>query len=182
MSHPFTRSGSDEIEYSGIEGPPLTDDLVRDAEAILGVRLPPSYVALMRRCNGGYLTNGAFPMSQPTRWADDHISVTSIAGIAVAAGDERDDDADAGNGILSTPYMQREWGLPDDIVLLDGEGHWWVALDYRSCGPTGTPSVVWLALEDGEDIQVAPDFETFMQGLVPAEQFYDGYTSWCSEV
>jgi hypothetical protein len=155
------------------EGPPLTDALVSDAERILQVRLPDSYVALMRECNGGYVIRDAFPVTEPTSWAPDHIGVATIFGIAAAGGDETDDPPGMGKGILVTPYMLREWNLPKGIVLIDGDGHRWIALDYRECGPTGIPSVVWLNPDADEDIQLAPTFEDFVSGLVPSDQFFE---------
>lgn len=34
--------------------------------------------------------------------------------------------------IFCTASMIAEWGLPEDLVLLDGDGHCWLAFDYRS--------------------------------------------------
>lgn len=46
-------------------GPALTADMVRRAEATLGVRLPRAYVELMYQQNGGVLRDGCFPTSFP---------------------------------------------------------------------------------------------------------------------
>jgi hypothetical protein len=61
--------------------------------------------------------------------------------------------------------LLREWGMPEGFVLLTGDGHWWIALDYRRSGPDGPPSVVWYDNEMDEDVQLAADFETFVHGL-----------------
>ena len=68
------------ITHPGVEGPPLTDEMVTRAESVLGLSLPSGYLALMRRCNGGYLTDTAVPTSRPTSWAADHVSMSSIFG------------------------------------------------------------------------------------------------------
>jgi hypothetical protein len=73
--------------------------------------------------------------------------------------------------ILDTPHLVREWDLPEPIVLLTGDGHWWIALDYRVCGPTGEPSVAWLDVDMREDLTLAPDFRSFIEGLVPTAAF-----------
>ena len=56
--------------------------------------------------------------------------------------------------------------LPKDIVLLCGEGHWWVAFDYRDT--KDNPPIIYMDLEWGTDMvifELAPDFETLVNGL-----------------
>ncbi|MFI6170414.1 SMI1/KNR4 family protein [Nocardia sp. NPDC051052] len=68
-------------------------------------------------------------------------------------------------------YLVREWGLPAPIVLLDGDGHYWVGLDYRECGPAGEPSVAVFDTDRESSVILAADFETFLRGLTAAEPF-----------
>lgn len=131
----------------------LTDDMIKNAENKLGVKLPNSYIELCRIQNGGYITYDAFPTSVPTGWADDHISVDHIRGI------EED-------GILSNDYYIEEWELPKDILLICGDGHTWTAMDYRQTKEE--PPIIYIDLEWGEDIfilELAPNFKTFLGGL-----------------
>ncbi|SMD23778.1 SMI1/KNR4 family protein [Lentzea albidocapillata] len=143
---------------------PLTDEAVREAEALLGVRLPEALLELLRVQNGGGVVDerSAFPTSEPTSWAPDHVPFDSLMGIGTA---ERT------TSLLDTRYLVEEWGLPSPVVLLTGDGHWWIALDYRTCGVTGEPSVVWLDAEGECELPLAADFRTFLDGLVPAESF-----------
>ena len=60
--------------------------------------------------------------------------------------------------------------MPKGIVLLCGDGHTWVALDYRACGPTGEPPVTWFDNEMEEEILLAPNFQTFLDGLVRGDR------------
>ena len=62
---------------------PLTDPDVRRAEDELGVRLPRAYVEPLRVQNGGYVSHefDAFPTSEPTSWADDHVWFRTLMGI-----------------------------------------------------------------------------------------------------
>ncbi|HEX7308448.1 SMI1/KNR4 family protein [Lentzea sp.] len=144
--------------------PPLTSATVAAAEKVLGVRLPEALLELLRVQNGGTVVSGrsAFPTTSATSWAPDHVPFDSVLGI----GPE-------GNALtlLDTPYLVEEWGLPSPVVLLTGDGHWWIALDYRECGPEGEPSVVWLDADDESELALAPDLRTFLDGLVPAERF-----------
>jgi len=135
------------------------------AEAILGVRLPSTLVDLLRVQNGGYTFGFAHPMSQPTTWAKDHIPLDDLAGIVT------DPSIRTAQNLLQTKYLTAEWDLPPKQVLLSGDGHYWITLDYRN-GPT--PSVARIDVECGEDIQVAESFEAFLAGLVPSSVYAEG--------
>jgi hypothetical protein len=139
--------------------PPLTEEALRETERELGVALPEAYVTLLRQQNGGVVSDAysAFPMSEPTGWAPDHVAFGDMMGIG------RDFET-----IGSSTYWAAEWELPSPVVMLTGEGHWWIALDYRA---GGEPSVVWLDSERDEDIQLAPCFRAFVEGLVPREVY-----------
>lgn len=131
----------------------LTDDMIKNTENKLGVKLPNSYIELCRIQNGGYITYDAFPTSVPTGWADDHISVDHIRGIEEY-------------GILSNDYYIEEWELPKNILLICGDGHTWTAMDYRQTKEE--PPVIYIDLEWGEEIfilELAPNFKTFLGGL-----------------
>lgn len=166
----FTRDPT-QVAHPSVEFGPLRDEMVVHAERRLGVTLPRAFVDLLRTCNGGYTADAAFPTTRPTSWADDHVPVVSISGIP---GPDDLDSLGLPPGILATPYLIEEWGLPKGIVVIDGDGHAWIALDYRSTGPTGPPSVVWLDVDRGDDLTLASTFEEFLAGLVPSEHFQPG--------
>jgi hypothetical protein len=144
--------------------PPLTDDMVAQAEARLGVRLPQALIDLLRVQNGGYTQGFAHPMQQKTTWAEDHVPLDDLAGIVL------DPQHETAQNLLDTGYLTQEWGLPPHQVLLSGDGHYWITLDYRN-GPD--PSVAWIDVECGEDLQVAGSFAEFLAGLVPASDYDD---------
>lgn len=143
---------------------PLTDAAVRAAEEKLGVRLPAAYIELLEVQNGGVAAEefSAFPMSQPTSWSHDHVGFADMMGIGTGA-----------QTILNSPYLTEEWEMPGELVLLTGDGHWWIALDYRDRDPGGEPPVVWYDNEVGEDVQLAPSFRAFVEGLRPQGVFED---------
>jgi hypothetical protein len=136
---------------------PLTDEMVAGAEDALDVRLPAAYLELLRVQNGGYTAEpfSAFPSPVPTSWAPDHLPFPSLSGI----GDQGE------GGILDTPRLLEIWGMPERLLLLSGDGHWWIALDYRRLDETAEPSVAWIDNELGEDIEIAHDFASFVRGL-----------------
>lgn len=167
--HPFARDPA-VVSYPDIEGPPLTDEMVARAEETLGRSLPSSYLELMRRCNGGYLRDTCVPTSRPTSWAPDHVSVRAIFGVPAVDDNGR---FGTGAGLLSTPYMISEWGLPNDVVLLDGDGHTWIALDYRGTGEGEEPPVVWLDVERDDELTIALSFGELVRSLRPDSDFPD---------
>jgi hypothetical protein len=138
--------------------PTLTESAVAEAQRILGLTLPPELIELLAVQNGGYTQGFAHPMRQRTTWAEDHVPLDDLSGILPL-------DADSPMNLVRSPEMTAEWGLPPKQVLLSGDGHYWITLDYRN-GPK--PSVAWIDVECGEDMQVASSFADFLNGLVPA--------------
>src|SRR5215468_7263021 len=106
--------------------PPLTTEMVADAERQLGVSLPSALVRLLRIRNGGVVGDAweACP-APPNTWADDHVPFDQLLGIGPPY------EAGGPLSLLDTAYLIEEWGLPQNIVLLSGDGHTWLALDYR---------------------------------------------------
>nr|WP_233192905.1 SMI1/KNR4 family protein [Sporosarcina sp. P29] len=132
----------------------LTVEIVKQAEEKLKVKLPDSYISVLNQQNGGYIKFNSYPLDVPTSWADDHVHVDHIFGIGV--GKE--------SGILESEYLIREWGLPKNVVLISGDGHSFVALDYRNSKVD--PPVIFLNAEQNQEIRLAKNFEEFMTGLV----------------
>ncbi len=159
LQPPFwdTRSGY------GIQ-PPLTDQAVSEAERLLGVTLPEALLDLLRRQNGGQVSESrsAFPTTRPTSWSSDHVPFDSVMGIG-----HREQTL----SLLDSPYLIEEWGLPADVVVLSGDGHCWIGLDYRTCGRQGQPSVAWFDADDESELALAPDFGSFLRGLTSTAEF-----------
>jgi hypothetical protein len=61
--------------------PPLTEDMVKQAEHTLGVRLPSELIDLLKVQNGGYTKGFAHPMRVRTTWAEDHVPLQDLFGI-----------------------------------------------------------------------------------------------------
>lgn len=142
----FWRQESDYFELQS-----LTKEMVLSAEKELKVRLPESYITLLEKQNGGYIIFDAHPSPLPTKWADDHVMVDHIYGIA------------PNEGVLEISYLIKEWGLPNEIVLISGEGHWWIALDYRK--RKEDPPVIYIESDGGFTIELAKNFDSFLAGL-----------------
>nr|WP_233254294.1 SMI1/KNR4 family protein [Salipaludibacillus keqinensis] len=153
----------EENDYGKLE--PLTDKIIEIAEEKLKVSLPKSYINILKQQNGGYIKFNAHRLDTPTSWADDHINVDHIFGIGL--GKEK--------GILDSEYLIKEWDLPENVVLISGDGHSWIALDYRS--RKTEPPVILIDVDEEQMIELAPNFDTFLNGLYEqTTEFEEEYT------
>lgn len=141
--------------------PPLSEEMVKDAERLLDVSLPSSLVELLQTQNGGGVAAAwdAFPTFDAPSWSEDHVPFDVLMGIG------------GHMSLLDTPYLVQEWGLPSPVVLLSGDGHCWIALDYRQCGRQGDPSATWFDTELETEAALAPDFRSFVEGLTAGSDF-----------
>jgi hypothetical protein len=150
--------------------PPPGDALIASIERELGgYQLPAAYIDLARRHNGGLVKRNCHPMKERTGWSADHVAISGLFAIGRTA-------IHSLAGQLGARFMIEEWGYPPiGIAIADtpSAGHELIMLDYRACGKRGEPQVVYVDQEDDYRIVVvAPDFETFIRGLVD-ESAYD---------
>lgn len=124
---------------------PVTDELIQLVQQKLKVVLPNSYITLMRTQNGGELRTRKLVIGEET------ISVDYLNGIGTKSGE----------GIWLSNSMKREWGLSNRFVYLFGDGHTWLALDYRRY-KGDNPPVTYIDLELGTKQVVAEDFSQFL--------------------
>lgn len=143
---------------------PLTNEMIEMAEQQLQVKLPSAYLELLSEQNGGTLLHKAFPTMEPNSWAEDHVHLDTIYGIA------KDE------GILQSTYLIREWGLPERLVLFGGDGHSWFAFDYRETDEN--PPIIYLEADEEIVFELASNFEAFIAGLyTPIEEHVDDVSS-----
>lgn len=140
----------DEAEFDDFS----LEDL-KKLEASLGVKLPESYVNLMKVHNGGTL---AYSVLRSGRVPDGEVEITDLRGI------------DLEEGIGETNYLVEEWGMEKGLVIISGDGNYWLALDYRK--HTGNePPVVYIEEDtDEKPKQVAKTFELFLKKLEKPEE------------
>jgi hypothetical protein len=139
---------------------PLTKAKIELVERTFGHALPASYVALAESQNGGMPLRTIHRLSVRLPMAGDRIEIGGIFGIG---------DANTCTLCGARSWLD-DWGFPTDIGIYfaDGvSGHDMLCLDYRGCGPKGEPAVVHVDQEvDYAITLVAPDFESFVRGLV----------------
>ncbi|RSS64669.1 SMI1/KNR4 family protein [Streptomyces sp. WAC07061] len=123
--------------------------------------MPASLLEILRVRNGGVVADAwnAFPTDVPTSWSGNHVPLDELMGIG---------RHDGRLSMLDTAYLVEEWGLPSPLVLLSGDGHCWIALDYRGCAVDEEPSVTWFDVDDSSELPLAVDFRAFVERLTAA--------------
>ncbi|MEW5597123.1 SMI1/KNR4 family protein [Peribacillus frigoritolerans] len=138
--------------------PPLTDLIIQKAEKELGIKLPHSYIELLKEKNGGSLNYPDFFIGQDKeRTSMDYMDGIDFEGV------------ERGIGILKSAKWTKKQCLSEGLIVLWTDIHTWIVLDYRN--KVEKPSVVYF-YEDylSEDMQwksveIAPDFDTFLSKL-----------------
>lgn len=153
---------SDYARKTYVCAPPTAAEIQR-VETELGVRLPSSYIELMKVQNGGIPRDVCFPTEVDTSWAEDHVAISGIFGIGR-------DRRYSLCGEAGSPFWIDHWEYPDiGICICDcpSGGHDMIMLDYRKNGRQGEPEVVHV--DQGRDFEItflAATFEAFVRGLV----------------
>jgi hypothetical protein len=143
--------------------PPLTQEAILSFTERLKVQLPPLYLELLTIQNGGFTQPLAYPATNTT-WSPDHVSLDSLCGIVI------DTSIESPLNIFNTEYfIAEDWGLPPHTVAIAGDGHWWIALDYRV--NRQKPTITWIDGELAKEAVIASNFSEFYAGLVPAKTF-----------
>jgi len=148
---------------------PPTEELIASVEDELVFKLPSFYIAMMKLHNGGIPQNTCYPTGQNPTPNGDHITISGIRGI----GREKRNSlcGEAGSRVVIENGGYPEFG----VVICDSPSadQGVVMLDYRSSGNDGEPEVIHVDRTNGGKITwLAPNFETFVRGLVKQE-IYD---------
>lgn len=80
-------------------------------------------------------------------------------------------DPEQYRSIFDSPALIKEWGLPERLVLIDGDGHTWLALDYRES--KYNPKVIVMESDNHKFLAVSKTFDEFVQSLLLYEDVYD---------
>jgi hypothetical protein len=131
---------------------PVSEQMVKDAETKLGVSLPRSYVELISEQNGGYVRRvlSDFPHRMIWGIGSRFPSITDSYRVELRRWARRG---------------RRFWEQTLPLVPFDGDGHWYLCLDYRV--GTTEPRVTFIDLEIEEEHAVAETFEGFLSLLRP---------------
>jgi len=142
--------------------PKLNIEEIIFAEKSLKVKLPILFIELLKIQNGGYTRGFTFPMIEETSWSKNHVPLNELFGIV------KNKNLKSAHNILDSEYLINEWDLPQSQVLISGDGHYFITLDYRI---SEIPNISWIDVDSNEDIIIANNFEEFINGLVSIEDF-----------
>ncbi len=114
--------------------------------------LPKSYIDLMTQRNGFYLKKQYHPTTTPNSWANNSVHIGFLYGIG------------ENPGLLDNGYLRKEWGIRSKkLIIISDEPPTFICLDYRK---RKNPSVVFIDVDQNQEIQLANNFDEFINGLV----------------
>lgn len=143
---------------------PPSDGLIESVEEQLVFRLPVSYIEMMREHNGGIPYNRFFPVTNEASGETRYVEIEGILGI----GREKRHSLCGEEG--SWVVIERDCYPEIGVVIAKAPSEAGVVmLDYRSFGNDGEPEVVYVDKEQRHITPLAPNFETFIQGLMRPE-------------
>ncbi|MEY8742424.1 SMI1/KNR4 family protein [Bacillales bacterium AN1005] len=122
------------------------------AEKAFNIKLPQDYIELLKEQNGGCLEKTCLPVNFKNDWADDHILFDYLLGI------EKD------KGIMESDYLLKEWGVTEkNLIIISGDGHFFVALDYRTNNEN--PTIVYIDTTKNKITKIYEDFSSMVNSL-----------------
>ncbi len=128
---------------------PITQEKIDLVESRYNLKLPLAYMDFLKVQNGGYINYKILPEFK------DKIEIDFLSGI-------KGSDSDT---LEESNYYIEEWELPKKILLLSGQGHWWICLDYRKINKGGEPKISYLDSEYKLDTVIAESFKDFINKL-----------------
>lgn len=124
---------------------------IEEAEKFFNVKLPVEYINILQEQNGGYIIFNSHPSPVPTSWSENSVNIDFIMGISKKA------------GVFETPYLIKEWDLPIGIIVISGDGHAFIALDYRE--NNFDPKVIYIDIDMAQVVTIANNFKVFLNNL-----------------
>lgn len=127
------------------------------AEKAFNIKLPRTYINLLKEQNGGCLEKTCLPVNFKNDWADDHILFDYLLGI------KKD------KGIMESNYLLKEWGVKEkNLIIISGDGHFFVALDYRT--NEENPTVVYIDTTEDKITKIYEDFSSMVNSLYEEDE------------
>lgn len=156
---------SDDSEYKCIDYR-INDEIIKQAEVMLGVKLPSSLLDLLKIRNGGGLNYPYFMLPDGDTESIPYGQRARISDIDPIHFEKED------ISILSSKELLEEVKLTGEFVVLWTDFHYWVVLDYRN--RSQNPAVMYIAenysastddTTEWEYIKIADTFDDFLKQL-----------------
>jgi len=124
--------------------PDLTNELVQEAESIIGYKLPASYIELLKTQNGGYIRYklNLYPHNSIFGIGPHYPSITKL------------DWTDL------KEYVSFEL---EGLVPFDGDGHWYLCFDFRK--NSSEPQITYIDTESDSEEVIAENFPSYLSQL-----------------
>lgn len=140
---------------------PVTKEEIEFAEQKFQVKLPKTYVNLLKISNGGALNFCWLNIQgvEGLEGEEGYIYVDRLLGIKLSDSDH----ILLETNILDTDYLKREWGVAqDNIIFIAGDGHYWIALDYRT---SIEPTITFFDTENGKEYYFFNNFDEMIKNM-----------------
>ena len=121
------------------------------------IKLPASYLRSLEQTKGVRLQHGVVAVKE----APDGRPVFRYFDEWVEVGKFRRIEGPEFETIFHSNYLTREWELPEELALIEGDGHAWLALDYRACSQE--PPVIFIESQDGSSVRLAESFQDLLE-------------------
>ncbi|GAE25636.1 hypothetical protein JCM9140_1643 [Halalkalibacter wakoensis JCM 9140] len=136
-------------------GQRVTEEKRTEIESLLNVELPATYIQLMEQQNGGEL------LYRYVLFEDGDAAIIPYF-----------HELELKSGVGLSSVFIEELGLPNDLIMLTGDFHSWLALDYRH--GKKEPSVLYLSEDDPasgvwNEHLIANTFDDFLKQLFKKE-------------
>lgn len=124
--------------------PDLTDDIIRKAEKKIGYKFPKEYIELLKIQNGGYI-----------RFTIENTPHEQIYGVGPNFPSVTDVDWTDYDGAVSFEL--------NGLIPFDGDGHWYIGLDYRK--NKIDPEITFIDTECDKEELIAKNFKEYLSLL-----------------
>ena len=148
----------------------LTDEKIALVDEKLGFILPKSYTDFMKNFNEEFFEDPyvipikeTVPANLKYYLGEGFWEINDFYKILIDENDTK--------GILHGKSIAKEWGLLNKIIPLEGDGHTWIAFDYRNT--TNEPEIVFIESEKHLSLKLANNFTELLDMLPQYNSVYD---------
>ena len=153
------------------ENPPYDEAIRKEIESRFCIKFPESFINIMKKWNGGFFDESyQIKVNEPIQEELKYYLGDGFWGVYSFPGFSKNADAETNLSFLINSGI--EWGLPELVIPLQGDGHTWIAFDYRD-SVNGQPRVIFIESDDNLYHVLTKNFDEFVSALIPYNEVYD---------